>query len=212
MEKLRLMAENMSSTPVGSNPETWVDRYGDILYRFACQRLNDTATAEELVQETFLAAFRTRAGFRGQSAESTWLMGILKHKIVDHLRKSGREKCFSDTPDGIVDSLFKSIGHRKRRPPAWNGDPAQLMENEQFLQALQNCMDGLPAVQRQSFVLRTVDEQAADDVCKELGVTPTNLWVLLHRARLRLRECLEGKGFDRPKVRRNVSEPAGGQS
>ncbi len=206
------MTENMSNPQAASNPETWVDRYGDILYRFACQRLSDTATAEELVQETFLAALRTRATFRGQSTESTWLMGILKHKIIDHLRKSGRERNFSDTPDGLVDSLFKSIGHRKRRPPAWNGDPARLIENEQFLQALQNCMDGLPTVQRQSFVLRTVDEQSADDVCKELGVTPTNLWVLLHRARLRLRECLERKGFDRPKVRRNVAEPAGGQS
>lgn len=209
---LSVTTENRPNPRIASDPETWVERYGDILYRFALPRVNDSATAEELVQETFLAALRTRESFRGQSAESTWMMGILKHKIVDYLRKSSREKSFSDTADGMVDALFKPIGHRKRRPPAWNGDPAQLMENEQFLQALQNCMDGLPAVQRQSFLLRTVDEQPADEVCKELGVTPTNLWVLLHRARLRLRECLEAKGFDRPKVRRNISEPAGGPS
>ncbi len=194
-----------------SDPAEWVGKYGDMLFRFARSRVRDTAAAEELVQDAFLAAIKVRSEFRGQSTESTWLVGILKHKVIDYLRKRGREVNFSDTPDAMVDGLFKPFGHRKRRPPSWNADPAELMENEQFLQILQDCVEDLPDGQRQTFLLRTVDEQPAEEVCKELGITPTNLWVLLHRARLRLRECLQGKGFDRPKVPDRVEESAGGR-
>lgn len=181
-----------------SPPEGWLDRHGDALYRYACFRLRDTAAAEDLVQETLLAAFQARGGFAGRASERTWLVGILKNKIVDHLRKRRREDIV-DTPiepDEDVEALFSPgrKDHWTHAPSVWN-NPTASLEQKQFWKIFSDCVDLLPARQAQAFVLCELDGLGGAESCQVLGVTTTNLWVLLHRARLRLRECLEQRWF-----------------
>jgi RNA polymerase sigma-70 factor, ECF subfamily len=176
-------------------PQEWVDRYGDLLYRWAFMRTGDPALAQELVQETFLAALKSRATFQGQSKPSTWLLGILKHKLLDGMKRSARAQNFSDLPDPVVESIFNRMGAWKKTPASWSADPEQLAQNSEFHHALQACLEALPPPQRQAFLLRIMDSQDANETCKLLRITATNLWVTLHRARLRLRECLMRKGI-----------------
>jgi RNA polymerase sigma-70 factor (ECF subfamily) len=180
-----------------TDPNTWLDQHGDALYRFALVRVRDSAVAEDLVQDTLLAALRAHERFAGQSSELTWLIAILKNKIVDHYRRHVREAPLPDSedPDGLIDALFKkSNDHWLTVPAAWQ-DPDTSLENSQFWQAFTDCLQGLPARQAQAFTLTELDGLGTDELCKVLGVTSSNVWVLLHRARLRLRECLEHGWF-----------------
>jgi RNA polymerase sigma-70 factor (ECF subfamily) len=180
-----------------TDPNTWLDQHGDALYRFALVRVRDSAVAEDLVQDTLLAALRAHERFAGQSSELTWLIAILKNKIVDHYRRHVREAPLPDSedPDGLIDALFKkSNDHWLTVPAAWQ-DPDMSLENSQFWQAFTDCLQGLPARQAQAFTLTELDGLGTDELCKVLGVTSSNVWVLLHRARLRLRECLEHGWF-----------------
>ncbi len=181
-----------------SPPESWLDRHGDALYRFACFRLHDTAVAEDLVQETLLAAFRARAGFAGRSSERTWLVGILKNKIIDHLRKRWREEPvdLALEPDEALEALFSPgrTDHWTVAPSLWQ-NPTAALEQKQFWEIFSTCVDHLPTRQAQAFVLCELDGLDGAEICQVLGVTATNLWVLLHRARLRLRGCLEQNWF-----------------
>ncbi|HTD91875.1 MAG TPA: sigma-70 family RNA polymerase sigma factor, partial [Burkholderiales bacterium] len=133
--------------------------------------------------------------FSGNSSIKTWLTGILKHKIVDHLRRQSREQPLVDGDDDrseaeAVDALFKPDGHWDKAPSNW-GDPGKSLENKKFLQALEMCTQNLPAKTARVFVMRDVMEIETGDICKELNITATHCWVMLHRARLSLRECLE---------------------
>ena len=166
-----------------------------MLYRWAFQRTGDSALSQELVQETFLAALKSRSSFQGQSKPSTWLLGILKHKLLDSMKRSDRTRNFSDLPDQAVDLMFNSLGMWKNDPKNWDANPEQLAQNAEFQQALQACIESLPPPQKQVFLLRILDMQDTGEICKVLRITATNLWVLLHRARLRLRECLMRKGI-----------------
>ncbi|HVA54572.1 MAG TPA: sigma-70 family RNA polymerase sigma factor [Gammaproteobacteria bacterium] len=171
----------------------WVPEHGDMLYRFALMRVRDASVAEDLVQETFLAALKGRQDFHGGSSERTWLVGILKHKIVDHFRQAVREVPTDDI-DAEVDAYFNDRGEWAV-PPSVLDNPTKNMEQEDLRGRLAECLEGLPERQSRAFVLTQVDGLAAGETCKLLGITSTNLWVMLHRARLRLRHCLEHKGF-----------------
>lgn len=171
----------------------WVPEHGDMLYRFALMRVRDASVAEDLVQETFLAALRGSRGFQGQSSERTWLIGILKHKIVDHIRQAVREVPTDDI-DAEVDAYFNERGEWAV-PPSVIDNPARNMEQDELRSRLTECLEGLPERLSRAFVLTQVDGLAAGETCKLLGITSTNLWVMLHRTRLRLRHCLEHKGF-----------------
>jgi RNA polymerase sigma-70 factor (ECF subfamily) len=185
-----------SSHPVPDlDPERWVERYGDLLYRFALLRVRDPQVAEDLVQDAFLSALQARGGFRGGASESTWLVGILKHKIVDHFRRSGREVAETDLSDEDTESLFDERGRWLRPPAEWQDDPEALLRNRQFLEILRECLDGLPETARRAFVMREVDGERSGAICKILGISSTNLYVILHRARERLRRCLEHRWF-----------------
>ncbi len=179
-----------------SDPQTWLDEHGDSLYRFALLRVRDRTTAEDLVQETLLAAWRARDRFAGQSSERTWLIAILKNKIVDHFRRQAHESALpdSDDPDALIDSLFERNGHWQTVNPAWM-HPDSALEQSRFWAVFQECLKGLPARQADAFALTEMDGLATDELCKVLEVTTSNAWVLLHRARLRLRECLEQQWF-----------------
>ncbi len=194
----------MTPSPL-SDPESWPDLYGDYLYRYALLRTREPGTAEEMVQETFLAALQARGRFAGQATERSWLIGIMKHKIVDHFRKTLREMPARDL-DHMVrgegpDDAFEPAGHWRRDrdiPAAWPEDPAAAMEQQEFWDVLKRCLGELPQRTVQAFTLREVDDVSTEEICASLKITPNNLWVLLHRSRKHLRRCLErnlyGKG------------------
>lgn len=180
------------------DPNQWVDLHGDILFRFALARVRSPELAEELVQEALLAAFRAREGFAGRSSERTWLVQILKNKIVDHYRRRRKEMPATDiVADGDnTDELFNRKGGWDRRPGRWRPDPEELLQSKDFLRVLGTCMDDLPEQQSQVFSLRVLDGQKGEEVRKLLDLTATNVGVLLHRARMRLRRCLELRWFE----------------
>lgn len=184
-----------------SDPRAWVDSYGDFLYRFALVRLRDPDIAEELVQDTLLAALQSKARFAGESSERTWMIGILKHKIIDYFRRTTREPIYhSEAPvdDWVDEGTFVADGHWKggtTAPSEWPGNPDSLLERKQFWAALTICLEGLPPRTAQIFTLREVDELEATAICEMLRLTPSNLWVILHRARKQLRECLDNCYF-----------------
>jgi len=169
------------------------------LLRFARLQLRNDAWAEDAVSETMLAAIAKPQAFAGQSQLKTWLVGILKHKVVDALRSNLREVNASDLgADRESDELdaigFKTDGHFHERPADW-GNPDQDLSQRQFMAVMDACVAKLPPVQGRLFLMREWLELDAEEVCKELEITATNLYVQLHRARLRLRECLELNWF-----------------
>jgi len=180
-----------------SDPAGWVDAHGDALFRYAWIRVRDRSLAEDMVQEALLAAFRGRDSFSGRSAERTWLVGILKHKIADHFRRKAREG-LQDEPflqENLGRGPFDESGHWAPGPADWGTDPADLARQAEFLEHLRRCLSDLPASQASAFTLREVDGMGTGEICKILEVSETNLWVILHRARMRLRACLETNWF-----------------
>ena len=183
------------SKPIATAPDQWVDAHADGLFRYALTRLRRREDAEDVVQETLLAALQAQRSFRGDSAERTWLMGILRHKIVDRIRAASRQDTVEALPVGEMDEWCGKTDRWLHAPKSWSGDPAKLSEDAEFWQQVRACFGALPERQAQVFALRTFDELEAEDICKQTGVSPTNLWVLLHRARTRLRACLESSWF-----------------
>lgn len=178
--------------------ESWVDEHGDYLFRYALPRVRDRHVAEELVQETYLAALKAVESFRGDSNPRTWLVGLLRRKIADHYRKRSREgKVESiDTTDPMIDAWFDDKGSWIKRPSRCEMDPAELLQRADFWVVLENCVQALPERQAAAFTLRMMDARESEEVCKVLSITTTNLWVALHRARARLRACLEANWFE----------------
>jgi len=168
------------------------------LLRFARSQLRNDAWAEDAVSDTLLAALEKPQAFAGQSQLKTWLVGILKHKVVDQLRRHTREATLLVGEDGedLDDALFDASGHWRAPPGDW-GDPAATFGQRQFFEVLELCIEQLPPVQGRVFLMREWLELETDEICKELSITATNLWVLLHRARLRLRECLQLRWFNK---------------
>jgi len=175
----------------------------DYLVRFARVHLRDPARAEDVVQETLLAAMENRAGFSGKAQLRTWLTGILKHKIVDVFRRQKRE-----APDGGADGvgpeadeafadLYFDPGrqdHWRSAPQAW-GDPEQSLEQKRFWEVFDACSKQMPAQTARVFLMRELMGLETEEICKELGITPNNCWVMLYRARMNLRQCLESRWF-----------------
>ncbi len=180
------------------NPESWVDLYGDFLYHFTLSRIKDPSIAEDLVQETFLAALKARKNFQGRSTARTWLIAILKHKIVDHIRKQVREHASDNvesmldaTANDPVDSSFNEKGDWRIRPSKWAIDPMKLYEQKEFMDILYQCLGELPERQAEAFMMREIDGLSTEQICKVLNISATNSWVMLYRARMWLRRCLE---------------------
>jgi len=175
-----------------------LEHYRPYLLRYALLQLRDSALAQDAVQETLLAALEGRARFSGKSSAKTWLTGILKHKIIDAIRRRSREQPAAtgdDEPElNVADAAFKSDGHWQQMPAKW-GDPEQALDNRQFWEIFELCSRLMPERIARAFMLREVMELSTEEICQELAITPTNLWVMLHRARLSLRECLEIKWF-----------------
>jgi len=164
------------------------------LLRYASLQLRDRAAAEDAVQETLVAALAGEAGFGGRSNLRTWLTGILKHKIIDAIRKGSRETAIES--DEALEALFDANGHWVAFPPAWD-HPDRSLEDKQFLAVLELCLEGLPEKTARAFMMREHLGLETDEICKELGITSTHCWVLLYRARMALRKCLEMNWFEK---------------
>lgn len=175
------------------------------LMRFARLQLRNEAWAEDAVSETILAALAKPQAFEARSQLKTWLVGILKHKIIDSMRQRQREVTLDsgsddDSADPLEHMAFKADGHFAEKPADW-GNPEQDLKSRQFFAILEACTDKLPPVQGRLFLMREWLELSSEEICKELALTPTNLYVQLHRARLRLRECLDLNWFSQVPTR-----------
>ena len=180
-----------------SNPASWVDQYGDYLFQYAIVRVGDQSIAEDLVQETFLAALRSKESFASRSSEKTWLTSILKHKIMDYFRSKHREKADSIDPMDFssIEHLFDENGQWNIRPKEWKDDPESSFEKKEFWKVFTHCLSEMSEKLRTVFVLRELDGLGTDEICNGLNITPTNCWVILYRARTFLRKCLEELWF-----------------
>ena len=191
-----------SGPPAALEPERWVEAYGDLLFGFALIRVRDRSLAQDLVQEAFLAAIKAREGFRGRSTERAWLLGILRHKLADYFRRQRRELLVPDPESPLPDEepAFHMSGLGEGgwvegvAPKAWEAPDESLVRRE-FQETLRGCLSRLPDKVAQVFLMREIDGVPSDEICKDLGVSPNNLWVMLYRARMGLRRCLEVRWF-----------------
>jgi len=192
-----------TSPPRLSDPERWVEEHGDYLFKFALVRLRDAIKAEDMVQETFLAALKGGDKFAGRSAEKSWLVGILKNKICDHFRKASRETSFTDmefyrdeeSDKFIPDGLFKDGWIHELGPLEWSSDPGASLDCQAFWKTFHDCSNKMPKNVAAVFTMREVDGVESKEICKLLNISENNLWVMLHRARMALRRCLETNWF-----------------
>lgn len=182
------------STQNKLNTSEWVNLYADQLFAFAFTRTRNQALSEDLVQETFLSAFKAKDKFKGNSTEKTWLYSILKNKIIDHYRKSStkNEQNTLDDDEKNTDGLFTDNGHwRNKQGFVTSKDEAsKLVESNEFNEILEKCLSYLPMKTQLAFRYKHIDGLETEEVCNELDISSSNYWVLLHRARLSLRECL----------------------
>lgn len=183
-----------------------LEQYRDYLYRYALLRLRDSTRADDAVQETLLAALQSESAFAGRSSVKTWLTGILKHKIIDQYRRQSREvqtdargEDVESLSDEAHAELFFETGteneHFRSPPSAWS-DPEQCFEQRRFWEVFDQCTQGLSKQAARVFSMRELMGMETEEICKSLDITPTNCWVLLYRARMSLRKCLEQRWFD----------------
>lgn len=174
----------------------WVDLYTDDMYSWAFHKISDKNIAEDLVQDTFMAAFQAMEKFSGKSDIKTWLFAILNNKIAGHFRKQFR------SPQAVSDKVnvadyFDANGewNKEQRPRDWDDDTINLLDNPEFNKILQACMGKLPANWSAALHLKYLEEKKGEQICQELGISATNFWQVLHRAKLQLRKCLENHWF-----------------
>ena len=187
--------EDSPPLSVKTRPAQWLQEHGDYLFRYALSRTRDRDRAEEIVQETFVSAIRALGQYSGKGSERAWLLAILKRKIIDLFRRRSRLSVvsLSDGDNSLIDSLFDRTGHWKVDPRFLGSSPSEQLERDEFWAAVRDCIAKLPQRQADVFVMRELDGTESESICKELDISSPNLWVLLHRARLQLARCLQGR-------------------
>lgn len=187
-----------------SDPDSWLEKYGDNLYRFALKYVKSSTVAEDLVQDTLLAALKGRDSFKGTSTEETWMIGILNNKIKDHFRKVTKDFIDNITNlniddeqlDYITDGTLAGSWQANSRPKEWGIDPSDPVENDQFWIHLNNCLDSIDQRLALIYSLRDIHQVDYEEVCNILSLQATNARVMLYRARKLLRKCLEKNWID----------------
>lgn len=177
-------------------PKNWVKAYADYLYMYAITRVNNEEQAQDLVQETFLAGLNGMARFAGKSSERTWLTAILKNKIIDVYRKKSsglKTEELTNAEGEVIDFFDEHDGHWKteHRPQPFGLDTYDPLEGKEFNGILKKCMEKLPALWLSVFTMKHLDDEPTDTVCAELKISTSNYWVIIHRAKLNLRACLQ---------------------
>lgn len=184
----------MTEDPNILNPNFWVQKHADYLYNYALYKVSDMEMAQDLVQDTFVAALKAQFSFKGNSSERTWLVSILKRKIIDHYRRASVRKNTSNTDFSSpfnAEGVYQHHWSDEGQPGKWNIDPANDLEKDEFQRALALCMSLLPEQWRRVFHLKMMEESSGEEICKDLNITSSNLWVIIHRAKLKLRACIE---------------------
>ncbi len=178
------------------NPDLWVEHYADYLFNYAITRVDNHDLAKDLVQDTFFSGIKGKDNFRGQAAERTWLVSILKRKIIDHYRKINSNKGKKEVRMNFYESGEKNGRWIEERiPESWGNFADKKIENKELKLVLDQCIERLPEKYRMVFILKTVKQYDTDEICNELNISASNLWVIVHRARLQLRKCLEENWF-----------------
>lgn len=203
MQNARQMQPNVINEAIDIDPGRWVDEHGDCLFRFALLRLRDETLAEDMVQEALLSAIQSLKSYGGRCAERTWLTGILKHKIIDHYRKNSKQVQIGDEETDL-----SSLDHFFERPDEFDGhwaiplrpvdpeqSPDQVFERREFWRIMEKCLSAMPGRIANIFVLREIDGLTSDEICDVLQLSANNFWVIMHRARMQLRRCIEIKWF-----------------
>ncbi len=176
------------------NASSWVDNYSDILYGYVLARVNNAAQAEDIVQETFLSAWRARDTYNATASEKTWLFAICKNKIIDYYRKASTSKEILAVDDEAEDYFFGDDGrhwNENKKPQRWNLDYNKNIENKEFYSILKKCKNKLKEVQQSVFAMKYLEDIDTQEICETLGISVQNYWVLMHRAKIQLRTCLE---------------------
>ncbi|NOY37076.1 MAG: sigma-70 family RNA polymerase sigma factor [Chlorobi bacterium] len=173
----------------------WVDQYTGDLFSWAVHKISDPETAKDLVQDTFLAAAEKIGSFKGDSSPKTWLFSILNHKITDTYRKKVKQPVRTD--NHIFSELFDEEGNwkKEKRPGNWHEEEEHLLDNHEFLTVLAQCLEALPETWNTCVKLKYLSEKKGEEICQEAGLTPSNYWQIIHRAKLQLRECIEENWF-----------------
>lgn len=196
---MRIKSTTQSNATPG--PEQWVDLYGNYMYRYVLARLNDPDVAQDLVQEALVAAIHAYKRFEGKSSIKTWLIAILKRKIVDHFRRTRDRRSTNniETLADNIDQMFDESGHWQLRPNEWAFNPGKAYEQKEFMDILYQCISKLPSRLAEIFMLREFEELSTGQICSRLAISETNSWVMLYRARLQLRCCLEANWLNASK-------------
>lgn len=180
------------------NPKHWVEQYSDQLFKFVISRVSDSETAKDLVQDTFLSALKSLGNFREEVSEKNWLYSILKNKIIDHYRSKAKQSITE--LNGLLEEtqdFFDEVENWKEsaRPKQWVVDYSQNVETKEFFEILEKCKKKLSELQNAVFTLRYLDDNNSDKICKELNISSSNYWVLIHRSKLQIHKCLEKNWF-----------------
>jgi RNA polymerase sigma-70 factor, ECF subfamily len=182
-----------------SQAATWLEEHGDYLFSFALLKVKDIHRAEDLAQETLLAAITAENTFSNKSSIRTWLTGILKHKIIDYFRRQDKEVMIGDLidPDETdnLDHFFNKNDQWINKPAAFI-NPESAIQQTEFLEVFQQCIANLKPRQAEVFLAKEIHGMSNDEICKDLTLSPTNVWVLMHRARLSLSNCLKNHWVD----------------
>lgn len=172
-------------------PNEWVNKYADVLFSYTIIRVSDSGAAEDIVQETFLSAWRARETYHGQASEKNWLYAICKNKIIDHYRR--QSSGITKLSTGEENDYFNEVDHwtAETSPKNWSVDYSQPVETKEFYSILEKCKKKLKDIQQTVFTMKYLDDLESEEICKVLDLTPSYYWVLIHRAKLHLRNCLE---------------------
>lgn len=177
------------------DPNKWVDKYSDYLFNYTIVRVNDREVAHDLISETFLAGLKSMKNFKGEATERTWLISILKRKIIDYYRKINSRKGRAEIKINYSDETNEGDWLEEMAPDRFDKTAEDTMENEELGLAILDCMGNLPEKQARIFKMKTIEGFETEAICNEFNITPSNLWVIIHRARTTLADCLEKNWF-----------------
>lgn len=188
-----------------ANPHKWVENYGDYLFSIALLKTSQKETAEDMVQETFVSAVKALPGFKGESNEKTWLTTILNNKIIDYYRKKdilkNADSYLQETEQSFNSNFFETsaapYGHwtKEAAPGQWAADADELIMKADFYRVFEYCINKMPPKLVPVFLAKFIDEKNAEEICKELNISSSNYWVIIHRCKILMRKCLETNWF-----------------
>lgn len=173
------------------DPNQWIDKYADYLFNYTITRVSDKEIAQDLVQETFFAGLKSKNNFKGEASERTWLVSILKRKIIDHYRKINSNKGQAEVRINYRDDESEGDWLEERVADPFDKNAEGEIENTELGLAIHNCLEKLPTKQAEIFKRKSIQNFETDVICNEFNITPSNLWVIIHRARTSLANCLE---------------------